>query len=152
MQIISRQETVKKNLRNHTIHEWMCFESESIVKHNWTDIAVHDRKILAKMRPGETRLWIISEMGSTFLPMYCKLYEKQRQEECEYVFSSAEIYMLRFLRDDRLGALLSKAAKASSKFYFITKGDGCYDGIVTSATFDAVLDIVFCGKANQFLN
>jgi len=152
MQFISRQESVKRNLRNLTLHEWMCYEAENVVKHNWVDIAVHDKEIINKMRPGDTRLWIISELGSNFLPLYCKLYEKHRQEESEYELSVAEVHMMRFLRGDRLGEIQSKIARATSKFYFITKGFGGYDYSVTPATFGSVLDMVFCGKANQFLN
>ena len=152
MQIISRQESVKRNLRNLTLHEFMCYEAESVVKHNWTDVAVHDKKIINKMRPGDTRLWIISEMGSNFLPLYCKLYEKYKQEESEYDLSVVEVHMMRFLKNDRLGEMQSKIARATSKFYFITKGFGKYDYSVTPASFGSVLDFVFSGKANQFLN
>ena len=100
----------------------MCYEAESVVKHNWTDVAVHDKKIINKMRPGDTRLWIISELGSNFLPMYCKLYEKYSQDESDYELSVAEVHMMRFLKNDRLGEMQSKIARATSKFYFITKG------------------------------
>lgn len=152
MQIISRQEPVKSILRNKTLHEWMCFESETVIKYNWCDVAVHDRKIVNKMRPGDTRLWIINEFGSHFLPMYCKLYEQQKQEESEYDFSVIEVHMLRFMKDDRLAVTQNEIARATSQFYFITKGDGDYDYSVTPTNFNAVLDLVFCGKANQFLN
>ena len=151
MQIISRQESVKTVLRNQTLHEWMCFESEDIVRHNWCDVAVHDRKIVNKMRSGDTRLWVISEIGSVFLPMYCKLYEKQKQEEAEYELSSVQIHMLRFLKNDRLGATQSEIARKTSRFYFITKGNGEYDYSISATNFSAVLDLVFCGSVNHFL-
>jgi hypothetical protein len=150
-QIISRQEPVKTILRNKTIHEWMCFESESIVKHNWTDVAVHDRKILNKMRCGDTRLWHIHELGSLFLPMYCMLHEKQKQEEAEYEFSSVEIHAFRLLKEDRLGQIQAKIMLDTGKFYFITKGGGDYDYSVVPADFGSVLDLIFCGKANFLL-
>lgn len=129
----------------------MCFESEEVIKHNWTDVAVHDRKILNKMRPGDTRLWIISEFGSQFLPLYCKLYEKQKQEDCEYSFSTVEIYMLRFVKDGRLAEAQNKIRRKTSKFYFITKGDCNYAGLVSPASYSDVMDLVFCGKINRFL-
>jgi hypothetical protein len=151
MQILSRQETVKRIPRNQTLHEWMCFESEEIVKHNWTDVAVHDRKILNSMRPGDTRLWIISEFGSHFLPLYCKLYEKRKQEESEYDFSAIEIFMLRYVKDNRLAAMQSKIALSSTKFYFITKTSSEYNGIVAPASYRDVMDLVFNGKVNRFL-
>lgn len=151
MQVLSRQEIVKRIPRNYTLHEWMCFESESVVKHNWTDVAVHDRKILDAMRPGDTRLWIISEFGSQFLPLYCKLYEKRKQEESEYDFSAIEVIMLRFVKDDRLAEMQSKIARDGSKFYFITKGQSKYDHFVVPTDYYNVMDLVFCGKVNRFL-
>jgi hypothetical protein len=151
-QIISRQEPVKRNLRNHTLYEWMIFEAENIVRHNWSDVAVHDQKLLNKMRPGDTRLWIISEFGSHFLPMYCKLYEKQKQEESEYTFSSVEVHLMRFVKDDRLGQMQSKLLRASSKFYFITKGYGLYDSVITPSDFRSVMDLVFCGNASHIID
>jgi hypothetical protein len=151
MQLISLQEKLKQVFHKQTLHEWMCFESEDTVKHNWTDVAVHDRKIVNKMRHGETRLWIISEFGSQFLPMYCKLGEKKLQESRSYVFSSVEIHMLRFMKETNFGKLQAKALRASSKFYFITKGSSEYNYIVAPTDFRAVMDLVFCGSANQFL-
>jgi hypothetical protein len=151
-QIISRQEPVKRVLRNKTLHEWMCFEAEDVILHNWTDVAVHDKKILGRMRPGETRLWMISELGSLFLPMYCKLYEKQKQEESEYDFSSVEIHMLRLVKDDRLGAAQNKITRKTARFYFITKGACEYDYSIVATDFRSVMDLVFCGKASQFID
>jgi hypothetical protein len=60
--------------------------------------------------------------------------------------------MMRFLKNDRLGEMQSKIARATSKFYFITKNFGRYDYNVSPANFGSVLDLVFSGKANQFLN
>jgi len=152
MQIISRQEPVKRILRNKTLHEWMCFEAEDVVRHNWTDVAIHDRKILNKMREGDTRLWMINELGSLFLPMYCKLYEKRKQEESEYDFSSVEIHMLRLMKDDRLASVQNKIIRETARFYFITKGSGDYDYSVAPTDFHGVMDLVFCGKASRYLD
>ena len=151
-QIISRQEPAKRVPRNKTLHEWMCFEAEDIVRHNWTDISCHDRKILDKMRPGDTRLWMIHELGSLFLPMYCKLYEKRKQEESEYEFSSVEIHMLRLMKDDRLASVQNKIIRDTARFYFIRKGSGDYDYDITPSDFRSVVDFVFCGKASAYLD
>ncbi len=103
------------------------------------------------MRPGDTRLWIISEFGSQFLPLYCKLYEKRKQEESEYDFSAIEILMLRYVKDGRLAAMQRKIALSSSKFYFITKTSSDYGGLVVPASYRDVMDLVFNGKINRFL-
>ena len=152
MQIISRQESVKKILRNMTLHEWMCFEAEDTVIHNWTDVAVHDRKILNKMRQGDTRLWIISELGSCFLPLYCKMYEKQKQEEDEYEFSAVEVYFARFIEGNRLASRQNSIFRKTAKFYFITKGSGEYDYSVVPVSFLDAVDFVFCGQGSSFID
>lgn len=151
-QIISRQETCKIAFKKQTLHEWMCFEAENVVKYNWSDIAVHDKKILDKMLPGETRLWIISELGSIFLPMYCKLTERYVLNDLNYVFSAVEVHMLRFAKEDSLGSVVGKIARSSSNFYFIAKGNSLYDYTIVPSSFSDAMDLVFCGKANLFLN
>ena len=151
-QLISRQEPVKIKPRNLTLFDWMIFEAEEVVKYNFSDIAVHDRKLLNKMRPGDTRLWVISELGSSFLPMYCKLYEKSRQEEGDYFLSSVEAHLLRFAKNDRLGEAQTKILLRTSRFYFITKGEGDYDGTIVPCDFRSVMDLVFCGKYTQLFD
>jgi hypothetical protein len=150
-QIISRQETVKRSPKKQTLHEWMCFEAENTVKHNWTDIAIHDKKILDKMLPGEVRLWIIYEFGSVLLPLYCKLSEHYVLNELNYSFSAVEVHLLRFAKEDSLGNVQNKIARATSSFYYISKGFGNYDYSVVPTDFHSVMDLVFCGKANLFL-
>jgi len=150
--ILSRQEPVKRLPRNKTLHEWMCFEAEDVIKNNWTDVAVHDRKLLGKMRPGDTRLWVIHEFGSLFLPCYCKLYEKRKQEEQEYVFSSLEINMMRLIRADDLGSIQSRIMRKSARFYFVTKGFGDYDGLITPSDFRSVANLVFRNKISPCID
>ena len=151
-QLISRQEQVKIKPRNLTLFDWMIFEAEDVVKHNFSDIAVHDRRLLNKMRPGDTRLWIISELGSSFLPMYCKLYEKSKQEESDYFLSAVEAHLLRFAKDDRLAEAQTKILLRTSRFYFITKGDGEYDGTIVPSDFRSVMDLVFCKQYSQLFD
>lgn len=153
MQLISQQEACKIVFRKQTLHEWMCFESENIVKYNWTDIAIHDRKIIDAMLPGDTRLWIIWELGSLFLPMYCELLQKDKLKK-EHNLTSVEIYMLRFFREDQFAKAQTRVlldAKAGCKYYFITKGSNDYDSVIRPATFHSVVDLVFCGKTNLFI-
>lgn len=128
----------------------MCFEAESILRNNWTDVAVHDRKILEKMRQGETRLWAVYELGSAFLPMYCRLYEKGEQKDSQHEVSAVEVFMLRFFKEDQFGAVESKFRKAT-KFFLITKGSSEYDFIAVPLSLFAVVDLVFCGNANFLL-
>lgn len=153
MQLVSQHETCKKVLTDKTLYEWMCFESEDIVRHNWTDVAVHDRKIVDEMLPGDTRLWILWELGSLFLPMYCGVHDKTHYED-GHRLSSVELYMLRSMKEDQLAQAQVRHlmdAKTSCKYYFITKGTNEFNSLICPTTFHAVMDLVFCGRANHFL-
>lgn len=149
--IISRQETVKRDPRKKNLHEWMCFTAENTVRHNWTDISCHDKKILEKMRPGETRLWAIYELGSAFLPMYCRTYENSHSNATQHEFAAVEVFMMRFFKEHEIGQVEASFRK-STKFYFITKGFSEYDYLVTPSNLSDVVDLVFCGSANHLLN
>lgn len=150
-QIISRQETLRATPKKKTLHEFLVYEAEDIVRHNWSDVALHDKNVIEKMLPGETRLWIIWELGSLFPPMYCKLSEKDAMTKTAYSFSAVECYMLRFMKEGPLNDAQAKIARDTSKFYFITKGYGNYDYSAVPVDFRLVMDIVFCGKASLFL-
>ena len=149
--IISRQEVAKRDLRKKTLHEWMCFESENVVKYNWTDVAVHDRKIIEKMHPGETRLWAVYELGTSFLPLYCRKHENVKNDSVQHDFSAVEVFMMRFFKEHEIGIVEGNFRK-NTKFYFITKGDSDYDYIVNPTNLSDVVDLVFCGKGNHLLN
>lgn len=151
-QLISRQESVKRLPRNFTLHEYLCFEAEDVIKSSWTDVAVHDKKIIAKMRPGETRLFCVHEFGSQLLPLYCRLSEKYKQEEAEYEFSAVEIFMLKLMRDDDLYRRQNQIMRKSARFYFVTVGASDYDYVVAPTSFAEAVDLVFCGKASAYLD
>lgn len=151
-QIFSRQETCKVAIRKQTLQEFLVYEAENVVRHNWSDVAIYDQRIVEKMNPGETRLWIIWELGSLMPAMYCKLTEKESMTKTEHCFSAVECYMMRFVKEGPLCDIQSRIARETSKFYFVTKGHGNYDYSVAPATFRSVMDLVFCGGANSFLD
>lgn len=148
--IISRQEIARRDPRKKDLHEWMCFEAESIVSANWTDIAVHDLNVIRKMRPGETRLWAIYELGSSFLPLYCKLSENIHGGENQHEFAAVEVFMMKFLKEHEMGQV-EAAFRKNTKFFFIRKGYSRYDYSVTPTNLFDVVDLVFSGKANYLL-
>jgi hypothetical protein len=150
--LFSFQETIKIEPRSKTLHEQMCFIADEVVRYNMSDVAVHDARILRRMRKGETRLWIINELGSQFLPMYCKLLEAARQEDKDYVLSAVEVTVARLLRDDPFDKARQKQFLDSAQFYFITKGAGAYDGSIDSVDFRDVVHLVYCGDANHLVN
>jgi mannose/cellobiose epimerase-like protein (N-acyl-D-glucosamine 2-epimerase family) len=145
--LISRQEKEKVDKKTKTLYEWMCFEAEGIIKYNWTDVAVHDRNILSKMRVNETRLWAIYELGSALLPLTCHVNEQVRQEILEYEMSSVEAFCLRFLKPTSLGER-ERDFRKDTKFYFITKTDSDYDYFAVPASTSDVMAFVFCGAVD----
>lgn len=150
-QIISRQETCKVVSKKQTLHEWMCYEAESVVQHNFSDVAVWDRKLVNKTNTGETRLWWIHAFGSQFLPMYCRVSEKAKAENSMYEFSAVEINLLRLFKEDQFSKIQNKIILETSKFFFITKGSDEFHYDITPTTFREAANLVFCGKANLFL-
>ena len=150
-QIISRQEFCKVALKKQTLHEFLIYEAEDVIRHNWSDVSIWDKKIIDKMLPGETRLWIIWELGSLMPAMYCRLSEKEAMTKTDHCFSAVECYMLRFMKEGEFNDVQSQIARNTSKFYFVTKGYGNYDYSVTPVPFRSVMDLVFCGHANLYL-
>lgn len=150
--LVSFQEQIKIEPRNKTLHEQMCFIADEVVRYNFSDVAVHDARILKRMKQGETRLWIISELGSQFLPMYCKLNEANRQQEKEYCLSAVEVTVARLLRDDPFDRARQKQFLDTAQFYLVTKGAGMYDGSVDPIDFLDIIDLVYSGKANHLVD
>jgi hypothetical protein len=150
-QLISRQEPTKRKLQKLTLHEFLCYEAEPVVKYNFCDVAVWDKRIIENMRPGEVRLWCIHELGSQLLPLFCRTAENKNQVQRNYEFSSVEILMLKLMRDDGIYAYQNKIMRETAQFYFVTPGCGDYDYMVKKSNLREIVDLVFCGKANHLL-
>lgn len=149
---VSFQEQIKIDPRDKTLHEQMCFIADEVVRYNFSDIAVHDARILRRMRQGETRLWMISELGSQFLPMYCKLNEWRKQEEKEYCLSAVEVTVARLLRNDPFDKARSKQFLDTAQFYLVTKGADMHGGSIAPIDFRDIVDLVYSGNANSLVD
>lgn len=71
-------EMERQQLIGKTLHEKMMLEAESIIQHNWTDVAIHDKMKLKSIPVGSYCYWIVGEMGSYLTPAYCKLSERSK--------------------------------------------------------------------------
>lgn len=150
--LVSFQEPIKIEPRNQTLHEQMCFIADEVVRYNFSDVAVHDARILKRMKQGETRLWIISELGSQFLPMYCKMNEAIRQEQKEYVLSAVEVTLARLLSNDPFDKARQKQFLSTAQFYFVTKGADMHSGSIVPTNFRDIVDLVYSGDAGHLVN
>ena len=61
------------------LHETLCYLAEPIVQHFWTDIAVHDKNILASAPKNSSFIWVVHKCGSYLCPLYSSLLEIQQQ-------------------------------------------------------------------------
>lgn len=129
----------------------MCFIADEVVRYNFSDVAVHDARILKRMNNGEVRLWIISELGSHFLPMYCKVGEWRKQSAKEYALSAVEITVGRLLSNGPFDKRKNSQFFKTARFYLVTKGCDVWSGSVVPIDFRNVVDLVYCGKANGMI-
>jgi hypothetical protein len=150
--LVSFQETAKVLPRKQTLHEQMCFIADDVVRYNFSDVAVHEKRILARMHEGETRLWIIHEFGSQFLPLYCKTGEWQRQGKNGRYLCSVEVTIARLLRNDELQQVQNKIIFDSAQYFIVTKGRDIRSGTITPVSFSDVVHLVFCGKADHLVS
>jgi hypothetical protein len=145
--LVSFQETAKVLPRNQTLHEQMCFIADDVVRYNFSDVAVHDARILKKMQCGEVRLWIIHELGSQLLPMSCKINEWRDQAKKNFYLCSLEVIVTRLLRIDALQKAQNKIILDSSKYFLVRKGNDRFSGSITPIKFEEVLQLVFQKKS-----
>jgi len=61
-----------------TLHEKMMLIAEPLIQYNWTDVAIHDKAALRSLPVGHYAYWIVTQMGSHFMPAYCKISERSK--------------------------------------------------------------------------
>jgi hypothetical protein len=70
----------------------MMVEAEPIVRHNWLDIALHDKIKIEEASYDHVYVWVVTEIGSHLIPLYCELKQKQKIEGTQYTYISSCIY------------------------------------------------------------
>jgi hypothetical protein len=146
LNLISHQEKTKtapESGDKQTLHERMCFIADNIVKYNFSDVAVHDARILKKMRCGEYRLWVVTEFGSHFLPLNCKMSEYKKQQENDYFLSAVHVTIAKMLRHDVCQQAQNRILFRSAEFYLVGKGANVFSGTIEPMSFPDVVRFVF---------
>jgi hypothetical protein len=151
LNLVSHQESVKvapEQTEKQTLHEQMCFIADRIVRYNLSDVAVHDARKLKKMRCGEYRLWIVTEFGSQFLPLSCKMSEWKNQELNDYYLSAVHVVIARFLTThDGWQQAQNRILFSSAEFYLVGKGADVFSGTIEPMSFPDVVRFVFFGQS-----
>lgn len=146
--IITTQQAAKVVPRSQTLFERMCYLAEDILLHNWTDVAVHDRRILDNTKPGEFRLWIVTEVGTLFPPMFCRLHQEYRSHASGCLrMSAVEVHLMR-LAGSPAGGMLSQKFYDSikntpKKFFLIGKGVDDWSGSIEPIGLSDIMDFAF---------
>jgi hypothetical protein len=145
--IITKQQAVKMVPRRQTLFEKMCFQAEDIVRYNWTDVAVHDRKILENTKPRERRLWIVTELGTMFPPMFCRTHEEHRCYQRGYTpMSAMEVLLMKMARGhgEKLPCETgTEAIKRSASYFIVCKGSDDWSGSIEPIDFCDIMALAF---------
>lgn len=76
--MLTHHELEKRTIAPRSLHEKMMIEAEPIIRHNWTDVAIHDKNKLKQVPVGHYCAWIVGEMGSYLTPLFCKLSDRNK--------------------------------------------------------------------------
>jgi len=126
-----------------TLHERMMIEAETQIQHNWTDVAIHDKRKLRTVSVDHACIWVVKSEGSALLPTYCKLSERKKWQAdgpvCQLVafVSRCQDFFLKFR---------SNYDPRQDSYYIIVKRHGV-DGDIIPVSFDEVASLIFSGAA-----
>lgn len=120
-----------------SLHERMLIEAESVVRHNWTDVAIHDKDRLRVTPVNHALAWMIGETGSHLTPLYCKLSDKGKWQTSPLAsLAPIQIYITALHEQMLLlkGAKLAKFQRRQA--YIIIKRDSPPGGEIIPVDFD----------------
>jgi hypothetical protein len=110
----------------------MMKEAEPIVKHYWTDVCIHDKRVLNSMEPNSSAVWVIYEMGSFLCPLYSSI------DFCEPILPTI-CYLI--AADTKTNDILGRLS--DYHFYFLTKGINCYHGDFWKVSRNDLIDFLY---------
>ena len=136
-----------------TLHEEMIYCIEDFVQHNWSDIAIHDKRRIDAAAPGEAYAWIVSRFGSYLTPLFSRLSDEHDSEHEE--FAPIQILFFRWLNQKPLEknqAYCQSYAPQHSKCFVIVKGHGNYDGAIHPVDYRELMDLVLLDLPQKYLS
>lgn len=126
----------------------MIVEAELILRHNWSDVAIHDRNKLADVPVGHYCAWIVGEFGSYLSPLYCSIDDKKRWEKD--AFAPIQILFMRWLNKENplfeSSDYLFRIGPHTQNCYIIVKTDSDWGGTITPVDYLDFVDLCFCGR------
>ena len=119
----------------------MMVEAEPIIKHNWLDVALHDKRKIDAAPCDHFFAWILTEIGSHLIPMYSETKEKSKIEGTEYKYITASV--CHFLTKNNLGPL---ANLGDHSYYFVVKRNTLDGGDIIPVDLLSFVDFVSSGN------
>lgn len=126
----------------------MIAEAELTVRHNWSDVAIHDRNKLRDTPIGHYCAWVVGELGTYLTPLWCNLSQKAKWEASP--IAPIQVLCMRWIDDsnpltENRGYLYSSGPYYQS-CYLICKTDDIGGGDIIPIAFDDLMDLCLLGN------
>lgn len=124
----------------------MMIEAESLLRYNWTDVAIHDKKKIASAPVHQAFLWIVrtEEQATTLLPLSAKISDK---ELCDNENGESLCPLHAFLL--RCQAMFinfrQRYRVSANNCYIVIKGPKS-SGTIEPIEFEHVVDLISAGQ------
>jgi hypothetical protein len=141
----------QENLRvtSPNLVDQMIAEAELKLRHNWSDVAIHDRNKIQAAGPNQVFAWIVSEFSSYLSPLSCQLADKDKWEGNP--LCPAQVLAVRWKsteNDFDNDAWREQFAPENSSFYLIVKTDKL-KGEIIPIDQKQFFDFCFCGYGSE---
>lgn len=125
------------------LHDRMMVESETLIKQNWTAVAIHDRNQIAKLPLDHVLIWVVRPEGTNVLKTFCSLADKERhlQNLGKPFLDSFEAFFVRC--QDRF--IKFRGFDPRTYHYYVIR-KGLRDECLIPSSFEELLDLAFVGQ------
>jgi len=141
-------EKLRPKLNYKSLHDQMIAEAELTVRHNWSDIAIHDRNRLRNIPIGHYCAWIVSELGSYLTPLWCSISERAKWEASP--IAPIQVLSARWVNEDdpltKNKGYLFNSGPYYQRCYLIRKTDDTGGGDIVPIAFDDLVDLCLLGN------
>jgi hypothetical protein len=141
-------ENIRRKFPYLPLHDRMIAEAEHVVRYNWSDVAIHDRRRLQKAPVGHSFAWVIGEFGSYFTPLFCSVEDKARWEASP--LAPIQILCMRWIQKENPltenKVYLHHVGPFYQKCFIVCKADDNGAGTLTPIEFTDLMDLCFNGQ------
>jgi hypothetical protein len=144
--IFCRHELARTTPAPKTLHERMMLEAEPIIQHNWTDVAIHDKNRLKRVKNNHVMAWMVNETGSYLSPMYCNISDKKNWTSSPMAaLAPVQIFMNK-LHYQLLAIGVKAAGQYKPHCYLVIKKDDTDGGEIVPVNFEEFASFCTIGQ------